>query len=361
MQKQFVDRRYSHNLKVLEGLQKVGSHKSVDLVIELLVDYKNFIYFYEERLLGILGQIDKKYSTDKLFELIGQRELDDDQLLRVIIVLTDLIGAENARDQFNVLIERDSSQQICDRLEYARSFITPNHDKKAVVNLQTFYQKNIKFEEYKVNEKMNEGEVVLLEELIEEDEKALEMGCGTGRLMKELVKNGRDVTGYDYTERHAQITKKSIEESGKEAKVFQGDWHNNAVKDESMEVVYSLGRNILHDYSIADQVQLFREANRILKKSGRFIFDIPNRDKGGYKKMVDEYVSEMKKRKIKNFRHGTIYDSPDGEHFATRYAYSHEDIGELAKMSGFHIVEVKKFELETGQDDENWYYVLEKI
>lgn len=188
-------------------------------------------------------------------------------------------------------------------------------------------------------------------------EKILEMGCGTGRLMLALKKAGIDITGYDFTPHHTELVK---EQDG-EAKVFQGDWHNNAVKDGSFDKIYSLGRNILHDYSLPDQVQLFREAARMLKPGGRFIFDIPNREKGGYRELVEAYASEMEKRGVRNFRKGAIYDSPDGKNFTTRYAFSHEDILELAKMTGFRIFETRKEELPTGKGDENLYYVLEKV
>jgi ubiquinone/menaquinone biosynthesis C-methylase UbiE len=203
---------------------------------------------------------------------------------------------------------------------------------------------------------MNEKETELLKSLIGKDEKVLEMGCGTGRLLLEMEKAGYDLTGFDFSD-HI----KRIKEENPEAKVFEGDWHQTGLRDESFDAVYSLGRNILHDYSIVDQVQLFREANRVLKKGGRFIFDIPNREKGSYKMMTEEYASEMVKRGIKNFRYGSIYDSPDGINFATRYAYSEEDIKQLAEFSGFRIVKREIRDLETGKGDENWYYVLEKI
>ena len=64
---------------------------------------------------------------------------------------------------------------------------------------------------------------------------------------------------------------------------------------------------------------------------------------------------------IRNFRYGAIYDSPDGVHFTTRYAYSKEDIENLARLTGFEAAEVRRQELPTGAGDENWYYVLEKV
>jgi ubiquinone/menaquinone biosynthesis C-methylase UbiE len=264
---------------------------------------------------------------------------------------------ENINESISPEIGGNEQREFISNQVYLRSLVTPYEDGKFIGNLKKFYNEQIDFEKYKLNAEMNEREAELLKSLIGKDKKVLEMGCGTGRLLLEMKKAGYDITGLDFTPRHVE----QIKAQDLEAKVIQGDWHQTGIKDESVDVVYFLGRNILHDYSFVDQVQTFREGNRVLKKGGRFILDIPNREKGGYKRMVDEYTSEMEKIGIKNFRFGSIYDSPDGEHFATRYAYSHGDIVELAELSGFKIVEVKKKELETGKGDENLYYVLQKI
>jgi len=77
--------------------------------------------------------------------------------------------------------------------------------------------------------------------------------------------------------------------------------------------------------------------------------------------MVNAYRDEMKKRDIKNFRYGTIYDSPNGINFCTRFAFSEENIKGFVNSVGFEIVEVHKEELETEKGDENIYYILEKV
>lgn len=184
------------------------------------------------------------------------------------------------------------------------------------------------------------------------------MGCGTGRLLLEMKKAGHDIIGIDFTPRHVEDINKK--QASNKPIAFEADWHDTKLQGKEYDSVYSLGRNILHDYSFIDQTATFREANRLLKTGGKFIFDIPNRDKGAYKEMIDGYADEMKKRGIKNFRLGSIYDSPDGEHFATRYAYSHEDIEMIAQSTSFEIKEIKKEKLSTGKDDENLYYVLVK-
>lgn len=354
------DENFYSNAYILTLLKKIGGEQSVDFSVEAIKKYTSLFSANYGRLLEILIN-NPDYAADKILLSIKELpEQNQSNVFRLVIVFTDLLSAEAARQKINEAITKEKDQSVIDNLEYARAFFTPNHDKIAIENLQKFYQEKIKFEDYSLNEKMLGKEIKLLEELINKDAKVLEMGCGAGRLIEKLIEDGYDVTGFDNVPRHTQITKEKIEKLGKPANVFGGDWHRNAIKDESFDTVYSLGRNILHDYSLPDQVQLFREAARILKKGGRFIFDIPDRGKGKYKLMVEGYKKEMEKRAIKNFRCGAIYDSPDGKNFAIRYAYSNEDIEQLATLAGFRIKEIQRIPLETGTDDENIYYVLEK-
>jgi SAM-dependent methyltransferase len=358
-----VDFYYENNMKILERLSEIGSEKAIDFVINFVLENKEAMHLYSEKLLGIIRKnvIAENSMTKKVISVLAEKQYDEVVFFKLLLLALEKTNVENFRSILNEQMDREKESAVkIKKFNYLNSFITPNSDKIAIRNLQEFYQTKIKFEDYKVNELMNEKEVALLESLIGKDDKTLEMGCGAGRLICELAKSGQDISGYDYTKRHVQITKENLEKNKLSAKVFQGDWHNNALKDESFDVVYSLGRNILHDYSILSQAELFKEAVRILKPGGQFIFDIPNRTKGNYRELVEGYAAEMKKRGIQNFRYGSIYDSPDGKNFATRYAYSPEDIEQLAQLSGFEIAEVKKEKLETGKDDENLYFILKK-
>lgn len=324
--------------------------------IDKLIKYLNNDYYsryYISELAECFKKIDTQYAVEKLLDNFINRKKSE----IFILLLTDLISAETVRRELNKRIEKEQDSEHKDGLEYARSLITPNHDKIAIENLQKFYAEKIKFENYGINQKMNGKEVELLKNLIGKDEKVLEEGCGTGRLLLELKQAGYDITGFDFTPRHINLIKKQDDS----VKVFLGDWHDIKMENENFDTVYSLGRNILHDYSIVDQMQLFREAARVLKKGGKFIFDIPDRGKGGYRQMVDEYGKEMKARGIKNFREGAIYDSPDGKNFTTRYVYSEDDIKFLAQVAGLKTRETRREELATGKGDENIYFVLEKV
>lgn len=345
---------------ILKKLKKNGTRKSIDFLCGFIRNFHEDVLFEADYVR--LFEIDTGYAFEKSLDLLNyldprKNSINEWAFSQLTFMMADFVGVENMRDRLNeIILEKKKRREDASSYEYAFSYITPCSDKTAITNLQNFYEENIKFEEYEVNKKMNEKEVELLQDLIGKDEKVLEMGCGTGRLLLEMVQAGYDMTGIDFTPRHIEL----IRQNNNDTKVFQADWHDTKFQGGEFDTVYSLGRNVLHDYSIVDQAATFRESNRLLKKGGRFILDIPNREKGAYGEMVKGYAEEMKKRGIRNFRYGTIYDSPDGEHFATRYAYSHEDIELLCQIAGFEIKEVRRDKLETGSDDENLYYVLEK-
>jgi ubiquinone/menaquinone biosynthesis C-methylase UbiE len=344
--------------EILKQFSQNGSKEDLDAILEYLTkDY--FARYHLGEIKNFLKKIDVQIVMQKLLEYLS----GDKKFKPLIVLAIELIGVEELRKFVNTSIETQRKRgwlgQV-DNLEYARDLFTPNDDKIAIENLRNFYQKEINFNDYKINKEMLLKDLAVLKIFIRKDDKILEIGCGSGRLINKLIKDGYDVFGYDVVEKHVAQARQSISKTEGRTRIFQGDWHQNAIQDKSFDIIYSLGRNILHDYSIIDQIELFKEAQRILKEKGRFIFDIPNRNKGGYKKMVESYAEEMKDRGIKNFRYGAIYDSPDNVHFTTRYAYSPEDIEELARLAGFRYIKVKKEELATGQDDENLYYILEK-
>lgn len=314
---------------------------------------------------GTLGELFREKSehvAERILSNLSQTRHSENHEQFLIVLLSDTIGAEEVRGRLSELIYKENDkgeqkdQNTIDNLEHARALITPNHEKISTERMNVLYGDKIKFEDYGLNEKMTPKEVPLLKSLIPKNKKVLDIGCGPGRLLQSLQKDGYNITGYDFTDRHARYIKKK----SPEAKVFRGDWHNTALKDGSFDTAYSLGRNILHEYSLPDQVQMFREAQRVLGPQGQFIFDIPDRNKGQYRRRVLDYAETMHDFEVHNFRYGAIYDSPDGKHFSTRYAYSNEDIENLAQLAGFRIIEVRREKLPTGRDDENIYYVLKK-
>lgn len=320
---------------------------------------KSFRFVIDDYPDFVRNNLDTDKASDIFLKLIKNRELDKSFDFRLIVTLTDLIGAGEALKKINDLIvenRKEGNKEVIDNLERARAYLVPVKNKEVFAELESFYRK-FSIKKHDINEKVNAREVDLLKEMIPRGSKILESGCGTGRLLLALKNTGYDICGYDLLPENVN----EVLKENPEADVSVDDWYHTKYPDEKFDAVYSLGRNILHEYSLPGQVQLFREAARILKKGGKFIFDIPDREKGIYAENIKAYKEAMNKEGIYNIREGTVYDSPNGEHFSTRYCYSHEDIQNLAQLTGFKIIEVRCEELPTGKGDENLYYVLEKI
>lgn len=281
----------------------------------------------------------------------------DGVVSQAVIELVNILGDVRTRELLDEAAKQTKDGEIKASIETAYRFITPTvTDARITHDLVEFYQ-NFQIESYDVNQEMNVEELQLLEKETGQAREILDLGCGTGRLLIPLAGKGKVVHGLDYSQRHVDM----IKQDHLAMDIRQGDWKNTPYQQGSFDVVYSLGRNILHEVQLPNQVALFKEVGRVLARDGVFIFDIPNRDVGGYRQRVDGYSDIMKKRGISRFREGTVYDSPDGKHFTTRYVYSHEDIVSLATDAGFIVERVEKKHLAHGNGDENLYYFLRKV
>lgn len=277
-----------------------------------------------------------------------------------VIELANVLSDTQVRQVFDDAYRKVSDPTIATALDRARTYVTPTPTAKtspeAIRDLAAFYNDRIKFETYELNERQQAFDMVYLETRLSPDGRTLDLGCGTGRHLVPLLEKNYSVEGIDFSERHAAVIKKDHPE----ARVEVGDWKKTPYQDAAFSSVYSLGRSILHESRLLDQHALFAEVHRILKPGGTFHIDIPNRDRGNYHELVRAYADTMKKRGIDNTRYGSIYDSPDGKHFATRYAYSVRDIEELAEAHGFTVIDITHQSLETGKGDENIYITLQK-
>lgn len=348
-----------------------------DVVVRILeekhrknIDRTSFYRSLLRRANGLLLTVEK-YATkqndltyDKLLNLLKDESTGFDMetcqesvVAHAVFEIANVVGETEVRSVLDQVAVSASKPEVSQAIEQAYALITPvTKDEEAIHDLKDFYESKIKFEEYKINADVNQRELLFLQQLLKPEDMVLDDGCGTGRLLIPLAEH-HEVVGLDYTKRHVDI----IRENNPSIPVKQGDWKKTGFSDHSFDAIYSLGRNILHEYTITGQQAFFAEATRVLKDKGVLIVDAPNRERGGYRELVEGYARVMQKRGIKNFRYGTIYDSPDGKHFATRYAYSQEDIHQLAQDNGFIVEKIYTETLPTGAGDENVYYVLRKV
>ena len=98
----------------------------------------------------------------------------------------------------------------------------------------------------------------------------LDVGCGTGIFLEEILRNGRwQVVGIEPTERAATYARSALQ-----VEIHQGLFSEVALPDNSFDVI-TLWHVLEHlDHPIAD----LRHAHQLLKENGWLIFAIPNID-----------------------------------------------------------------------------------
>lgn len=298
------------------------------------------------------------------YRAFSAEDCADGVVAEAVVALVNRFGDVETRALLDKAYNASTNPIVKNRVNAAvnRAYglITPDvrtqKEMQAVRSVSELYEDRVAFETYALNDRMTEVEIDLLTREIGKDETALDLGFGTGRHLLPLRERGLHISGIDATERHVAL----VREKDPELDVKNGDWKDTKYDEASFDVIYSLGRNILHETTLAGQEALFAEAARVLKPGGKFMIDIPDRTRGWYKESADKYAHAMKERGISSFRYGTVYDSPNGKDFMTRYVYSHEDIERLAEDNGFVIERMEETELKNGKGDVNRYYVLRK-
>ena len=102
--------------------------------------------------------------------------------------------------------------------------------------------------------------------------KVLDLGCGTGRLLIELLQTGAEVTGLDTFEEADGIDRKIVEarlnESGYSAKIIQGSAAKLPFADGAFDLVVSIG--MLEHVDPAYRTEMLQEIFRIVRPGGYF-------------------------------------------------------------------------------------------
>jgi len=109
--------------------------------------------------------------------------------------------------------------------------------------------------------------VAEIKKLNVKNKKVLDVGCGSGRYTKVLVKSNAKVWGIDISKRMVEIAKRDV----KEAQISIGNIYKTKFKDNFFDVIFS---GLAIEY--LDREKFFKEANRILKKNGILLFSMQN-------------------------------------------------------------------------------------
>ena len=113
----------------------------------------------------------------------------------------------------------------------------------------------------------------LIQELHPETESVLELGCGTGAVLKHLHPPYR-IAGLDLSEGMLEVARRNVPD----ATFYQGDMSTFSLPM-SFDVILCVFDSINHLTSFAQWQSLFQHVDHHLNAQGLFIFDINTLDK----------------------------------------------------------------------------------
>lgn len=103
----------------------------------------------------------------------------------------------------------------------------------------------------------------------------LELCCGTGRLTIPLAKEGRNITGVDYTASMLTEAKAKAAQEDLSIEFIEADMRNFELQ-EKFDFIFIPFNSVHHLYKNEDVAQAFTAVKKHLKKDGVFIFDCFN-------------------------------------------------------------------------------------
>lgn len=115
--------------------------------------------------------------------------------------------------------------------------------------------------------------LTIIEKYIDKKAHILDLACGTGNMLLELVKSGYTTHGLDISEEMLTIAKQKLMEINLHANLFQDDMRNIQVEN-NYELIICLLDSINYLTTAGDIKKTFSGVYQALKKGGYFIFDI---------------------------------------------------------------------------------------
>ena len=109
---------------------------------------------------------------------------------------------------------------------------------------------------------------------------ALELGCGTGRVLVPLAATGCRVTGVDSSPALLALARRKGEQAGVTARLrlVEGDLRSFSLAEEGFDFAFCVSNTLMHLTTQADQLAVLRAAHRHLRPGGRLLVDLFNPD-----------------------------------------------------------------------------------
>ncbi len=178
----------------------------------------------------------------------------------------------------------------------------------------------------------------------------LDLGCGTGRHAVEFAARRYEVVGLDLSLAMLARASELAQESGRKINFVQGDMRE-MVFDEVFDGVYSWSTSFGY-FDEEKNAAVIARVHRALKKGGRFLMDVVNRDyivqqspslawfEGDGCICMDEMSFDFLSSRMKVKRSFMMDDGRTKEIEYSVRAYAIHELGKLLNDNGFRVAEV---------------------
>lgn len=191
---------------------------------------------------------------------------------------------------------------------------------------------------------------ILLRYCNDNAEVVLDAGCGNGRNSIELAKHFARVAAFDSSKPMLEQAKKNVAEAALENIVLSvADVRQLPFDDASVDAIFSFA--VLHHLKTsADRLKAFKEMRRCLRKGGRVLATVWNKDRPSFDSLKkDDFVGwTTEAGRVKRFYH----------------FYDEEELRGLAAKAGFKVLaiffEKKGEKVENSRGAKNLCFILEK-
>ncbi|HPD82160.1 MAG TPA: class I SAM-dependent methyltransferase [Candidatus Pacearchaeota archaeon] len=168
---------------------------------------------------------------------------------------------------------------------------------------------------------------------IKKDSKVLEVGCGDGRSLKDIIDITQNLVGIDIDKNAVIIAKKNFEKYP-EVNIIEGDGRKLPFENATFDFVICMTSFVNFDNN---KYIILEEMGRVLKNKGEIIMSVFNED------AFDERMKIYKKLKapiIKTEGTKVIFDKSLGAN--TSEQFSKEELDEIFNKESLKINEIKK-------------------
>ncbi|WP_459191225.1 class I SAM-dependent methyltransferase [Halosimplex sp. J119] len=169
----------------------------------------------------------------------------------------------------------------------------------------------------------------------------LELGCGGGQCSVALAERGASVTGLDLSAEQLAFARDLAGERDADVEFLQGDVTDLGFADDSFDVAF----NAYVFQWVGDLAACFREAHRVLRPAGRFVFSMPHPVYG----LADAESHRVEGSYFDTGRQVTPQDDLDVDMVTYRHTVS--EVHNALVGAGFRVERL----LEPGSDDPDDY------